>query len=129
MMRKHRKFMLNNFVVLLLYFIPSSTARSCLILQHLLIEFSRFLFSVETKKVRTQLLHQDKKEAHYGRGKVSIAKPVEAGVVSDKGNVKGHGGQPLKMAGNRPITGTMQGMGAAKKGGKYTWTGTNNTKW
>jgi hypothetical protein len=54
---------------------------------------------------------------------------VEAGVASDKGNVKGHGGQPLKMAGNRPITGTMQGMGAAKKGGKYTWTGTNNTKW
>ena len=38
-----------------------------------------------------------------------------------KGNVKGHGGQPLKMAGNKPITGTMQGMGAAKKGGKYTW--------
>ena len=42
---------------------------------------------------------------------------------------EGNGGQPLKMAGKNPISGTMQSMGAAKKGGKYTWTGANNTKW
>jgi hypothetical protein len=33
------------------------------------------------------------------------------------------------MAGKGPVKGTMQNMGAAKKGGKYTWTGANNTKW
>jgi hypothetical protein len=90
-------------------------------------QMSNVRFNTQTNNSRGSASH--KKEAHYGRGKVSIPKPVEAGVASDKGNVKGHGGQPLKMAGNRPITGTMQGMGAAKKGGKYTWTGTNNTKW
>jgi hypothetical protein len=35
----------------------------------------------------------------------------------------------LEMAGKGPVKGTMQAMGAAKKGGKYTWTGANNTKW
>ena len=64
-----------------------------------------------------------------GRGQISMPKPAKAGVNSDKGTVKGGGGQPLKMAGKNPISGTMQGMGAAKKGGKYTWTGTNKTKW
>ena len=63
-----------------------------------------------------------------GRGQISIPKPAKAGVNSDKGTVKGGGGQPLKMAGKNPISGTMQGMGAAKKGGKYTWTGTNKHK-
>ena len=88
---------------------------------------SNVRFNTQTNNSRGST--SNKKEAHYGRGQISMPKPVEAGVVSDKGNVKGHGGQPLKMAGNRPITGTMQSMGAAKKGGKYTWTGTNNTKW
>ena len=64
-----------------------------------------------------------------GRGQVSIPKPTKAGVNSDKGTVKGGAGQPLKMAGKDPVKGTMQAMGAAKKGGKYTWTGANNTKW
>ena len=27
------------------------------------------------------------------------------------------------------ISGTMQGMGAATKGGKYHWSGTGNSKW
>ena len=27
------------------------------------------------------------------------------------------------------ISGTAQGMGAAKKGGKYHWVGPNDTKW
>tara|TARA_R110002050_G_scaffold244258_1_gene380830 strand:+ start:321 stop:608 length:288 start_codon:yes stop_codon:yes gene_type:complete len=90
-------------------------------------QMSNIRFNTQTNNSRGST--SNKKEGHYGRGQVSIPKPVEAGVVSDKGNVKGHGGQPLKMAGNKPITGTMQGMGAAKKGGKYTWTGTNNTEW
>ena len=64
-----------------------------------------------------------------GRGQISIPKPAKAGVNSDKGTVKGGAGQPLKMAGKGPVKGTMKNMGDAKKCGKYTWTGTNNTKW
>ena len=75
-----------------------------------------------------------KKIGHYGRGQVetpSINKNV--GAATDKGNAptgtdRAHGGEEIKIA-KGTISGTAQGMGAAKKGGKYTWVGPNDSKW
>ena len=75
-----------------------------------------------------------KKVGHYGRGQIetpSINKNV--GAATDKGNAptgtnRAIGGKEIKIA-KGTITGTMQGMGAAKKGGKYTWPGPSNSKW
>ena len=64
------------------------------------------------------------KIGHYGRGHVEIPKPVKAGAVTTKGIAptsegKASGGESFKIAkGN--VTGTTQGVGAARKQ-KYTW--------
>jgi hypothetical protein len=51
--------------------------------------------------------------------------PVEAGAVTTKGIAptsmgKESGGTPFTITKGK-VNGTAQGMGAAKKGGKYTW--------
>jgi hypothetical protein len=65
------------------------------------------------------------KIGHYGRGHVEVPKPVKAGAVTTKGIAptsegKASGGTPFKISKGK-VSGTMQAMGAAKKGGKYTW--------
>ena len=66
-----------------------------------------------------------KKIGPYGRGHVEVPKPVRAGAVTTKGIAptsegKASGGTPFKISKGK-VSGTMQAMGAAKKGGKYTW--------
>jgi hypothetical protein len=83
---------------------------------------SNRLFNTQTANTRES---SSKKIGHYGRGQNDAPTPVKAGAVTTKGNApssmgKESGGTPFKCAeGN--ISGTAQGMGAAKKGGKYTW--------
>ena len=83
---------------------------------------SNRLFNTQTANTRET---SSKKIGHYGRGQNDAPTPVKAGAVTTKGNApssmgKESGGTPFKCAeGN--ISGTAQGMGAAKKGGKYTW--------
>ena len=38
------------------------------------------------------------------------------------------GGKEIKIS-KGTLSGTAQGMGAAKKGGKYHWVGPNDSKW
>ena len=66
-----------------------------------------------------------KKIGHYGRGQIDAPKAVKAGAVTTKGiaptsEVKASGGTAFKISKGK-VSGTMQAMGAAKKGGKYTW--------
>ena len=66
-----------------------------------------------------------KKIGHYGRGHVEVPKPVKAGAITTKGIAptsegKESGGESFKISKGK-VSGTMQSMGAAKKGGKYTW--------
>ena len=66
-----------------------------------------------------------KKIGHYGRGHVEVPKPVKAGAVTTKGIAptsegKASGGESFKISKGK-ITGTTQGVGAARKQ-KYTWT-------
>ena len=57
----------------------------------------------------------------YGRGQISIPTPVEAGAVTTKGVAPAAGkAQEISMSKGKQI-GTALGMGAATKGGKYTW--------
>jgi len=83
---------------------------------------SNRLFNTQTANTREA---SSKKIGHYGRGQNDAPTPVKAGAVTTKGNApssmgKESGGTPFKCAeGN--ISGTAEGMGAAKKGGKYTW--------
>ena len=61
----------------------------------------------------------------YGRGQISIPTPVDAGAVTTKGiapnsNEKELGGVEISISKGKE-SGTALGMGAAKKGGKYTW--------
>jgi len=65
-----------------------------------------------------------KKIGHYGRGQIDAPKAVKAGAITTKGIAptsegKESGGESFKIAkGN--VTGTTQGVGAARKQ-KYTW--------
>ena len=66
-----------------------------------------------------------KKIGHYGRGQTDAPKAVRAGAITTKGIAptsegKASGGTPFKISKGK-VSGTMQAMGAAKKGGKYTW--------
>ena len=76
-----------------------------------------------------------KKIGHYGRGQIADPKVnMNTGAATTKGNAptgtnKELGGKEIKLADGGNITGTAQGMGAAKKGGKYTWVGSNVTDW
>jgi hypothetical protein len=67
------------------------------------------------------------------RGSISIPNPVNAGAVTTKGIAptsegKESGGTSFSISKGK-VSGTAQGMGAAKKGGKYHWVGPNDTKW
>ena len=66
-----------------------------------------------------------KKIGHYGRGHAEIPKAVKAGAITTKGIAptsegKASGGESFKISKGK-ITGTTQGVGAARKQ-KYTWT-------
>ena len=83
---------------------------------------SNRLFNTQTANTREA---SSKKIGHYGRGQNDAPTPVKAGAVTTKGNApssmgKESGGVPFTIT-KGPVTGTAQGMGAAKKGGKYTW--------
>jgi hypothetical protein len=61
----------------------------------------------------------------YGRGQIDIPNPVDAGAVTTKGiapnsNGKEFGGEEISITKGK-VSGTSLGMGAAKKGGGYTW--------
>ena len=83
---------------------------------------SNRLFNTQTANTREA---SSKKIGHYGRGQNDAPTPVKAGAVTTKGNApssmgKESGGTSFTITkGN--VSGTAQGMGAAKKGGKYTW--------
>ena len=77
------------------------------------------------KKTANSRETSGKKIGHYGRGHVDAPKAIAAGAVTTKGNApnsagKESGGESFKISKGK-VTGTMQSMGAAKKGGKYTW--------
>ena len=57
----------------------------------------------------------------YGRGQISIPTPVEAGAVTTKGVATAKGKAEEFAISKGKVTGTSLGMGAATKGGKYTW--------
>jgi len=75
-----------------------------------------------------------KKIGHYGRGQIADPKiHANTGAATTKGNAptgtnKELGGEEIKIS-KGTISGTAQGMGAAKRGGKYTWVGPNDSKW
>ena len=83
---------------------------------------SNRLFNTQTTNTREA---SSKKIGHYGRGQNDAPAPVKAAAVTTKGNApssmgKESGGTSFTITkGN--VSGTAQGMGAAKKGGKYTW--------
>jgi len=59
------------------------------------------------------------------RGTIEAPKPIKAGAITTKGIAptsegKESGGESFKISKGK-VSGTMQSMGAAKKGGKYTW--------
>ena len=77
------------------------------------------------KKTANSRETSGKKIGHYGRGHADAPKAVAAGAVTTKGNApnsagKQSGGESFKISKGK-VSGTMQAMGAAKKGGKYTW--------
>jgi|TARA_E500000318_G_scaffold111915_1_gene132615 hypothetical protein len=75
-----------------------------------------------------------KKIGHYGRGQIADPKiHANTGAATTKGNAptgtnRELGGEEIKIT-KGTVSGTAQGMGAAKKGGKYTWVGPNDSKW
>mgnify|MGYP003676991157 FL=1 len=75
-----------------------------------------------------------KKIGHYGRGQIADPKVnMNTGAATTKGNAptgtnRELGGKEIKIS-KGTISGTAQGMGAAKKGGKYHWVGPNDSKW
>jgi hypothetical protein len=85
-------------------------------------QMSNRLFNTQTANTREA---SSKKIGSFGRGQNEIPKPVMAGAVTTKGIAptsmgKESGGTPFTIS-KGPVTGTAQGMGAAKKGGRYTW--------
>ena len=83
---------------------------------------SNRIYNTQTANTREA---SSKKIGHYGRGQNDAPAPVKAAAVTTKGNApssmgKESGGTSFTITkGN--VSGTAQGMGAAKKGGKYTW--------
>ena len=61
------------------------------------------------------------KVGSYGRGQNDAPKAVEAAAVTTKGVVPGRGKAKEISISQGKETGTALGMGAATKGGNYTW--------
>ena len=85
------------------------------------------------KQVTNSRNASTKKIGRYGRGQKDAPSAVEAGAITTKGIAptskgKESGGKSFSIS-KGTISGTAQGMGAAKKGGKYTWVGPNDSKW
>jgi len=83
---------------------------------------SNRIYNTQTTNTREA---SSKKIGHYGRGQNDAPTPVEAGAVTTKGIAptsmgKESGGTPFTITKGK-VNGTAEGMGAAKKGGKYTW--------
>ena len=57
----------------------------------------------------------------YGRGQNDAPKAVEAGAITTKGIAPAKGKAVDITVEKGKVTGTKLGMGAATKGGKYTW--------
>tara|TARA_Y100001951_G_C11076245_1_gene148857 strand:- start:62 stop:304 length:243 start_codon:yes stop_codon:yes gene_type:complete len=57
----------------------------------------------------------------FGRGQIEIPKAVEAGAITTKGIAPAKGKAEEISISKGQETGTALGMGAATKGGKYTW--------
>ena len=67
------------------------------------------------------------------RGQNEAPKAVKAGAITTKGIAptsegKESGGTPFPISKGK-VSGTVQGMGAATKGGKYHWSGSTDSKW
>ena len=77
----------------------------------------------------------DKTGIKFGRGQINIPAPVEAAAITTKGiapakgkaqditpeGVKAQATSGKGQTQDGKVSGTKLGMGAAKKGGKYTW--------
>ena len=63
----------------------------------------------------------NQKMGSYGRGQNDIPNAVEAAAVTTKGIAPAKGKAQDITVEQGKVTGTKLGMGAAKKGGKYTW--------
>ena len=57
----------------------------------------------------------------FGRGQITIPNAVEAGAITTKGIAPAKGKAEEISISKGQETGTALGMGAATKGGKYTW--------
>ena len=71
--------------------------------------------TANTREASTQ------KIGSYGRGQNDIPNAVEAAAVTTKGIAPAKGKAQDITVEQGKVTGTKIGMGAAKKGGKYTW--------
>ncbi len=63
----------------------------------------------------------NQKMGSYGRGQNNIPTAVEAAAVTTKGIAPAKGKAQDITVEKGKVSGTMQSMGAAKKGGGYTW--------
>jgi hypothetical protein len=63
----------------------------------------------------------DKTGIKFGRGQINIPAPVEAAAITTKGIAPAKGKAQDITVEKGKVSGTMQSMGAAKKGGDYTW--------
>ena len=71
--------------------------------------------TANTREASTQ------KIGSYGRGQNDIPNAVEAAAVTTKGIAPAKGKAQDITVEKGKVSGTMQSMGAAKKGGGYTW--------
>ena len=71
--------------------------------------------TANTREASTQ------KIGSYGRGQNNIPNAVEAAAVTTKGIAPEKGKAQDITVEQGKVTGTKLGMGADKKGGKYTW--------
>ena len=71
--------------------------------------------TANTREASTQ------KIGSYGRGQNDIPNAVVAAAVTTKGIAPAKGKAQDITVEQGKVTGTKLGMGAAKKGGKYTW--------
>tara|TARA_Y100000004_G_scaffold163338_1_gene192642 strand:- start:4 stop:246 length:243 start_codon:yes stop_codon:yes gene_type:complete len=62
-----------------------------------------------------------KKIGSYGRGQNEIPSAIEAGAITTKGTAPAKGKAQDITVEKGKVSGTKLGMGAATKGGKYTW--------
>ena len=63
----------------------------------------------------------NQKMGSYGKGQNNIPTAVEAAAVTTKGIAPAKGKAQDITVEQGKVTGTKLGMGAATKGGKYTW--------